>query len=243
VTKFEESSKSQSNLGSESEFTGSFEWDSRNAVFFTKMAIEETAKLYGPIFKQMVSKYALNFEAEKLKEKPPENMQGLDEVMNYIMANLDRYPNGHCALVYGILKTESKLQGSLASGGKRAVYGAQKSIMENSGMLNSIVGTTEDVVEACKMVNDTATSTKVAVPTHFIRVENNQVNIVFHPCCTHKDACMAFVDEGVSRMVGGLECIILGLINAGVEIITKKHFDYVLEEFNTPVCRGRMWES
>jgi hypothetical protein len=242
MTKVEESSKSQNKFSSENEFPGSFEWDSRNAVFFTKMAIEEAAKLYGPIFKQMASKYALKFEAEKLKENPPENIQGLDEVMNYIMANLDRYPNGHCALVYSIFKTEYTLQGFSASGGKRAVYGAQKSIMENSGLLNGVVGTIEDVFEACKKVHETATLTKVAVPAHFIRVENNQVNIVFHPDCTHKDACMAFVDEGISRMVGGLECVILGLINAGVEIITKKHFDYVLEEFNTPVCRGRIWE-
>nr|MDO8082112.1 hypothetical protein [Candidatus Freyarchaeota archaeon] len=227
---------------SENEFTSSGEWDNKNAVFFAKMAIEETAKLYGSIFTRMASKYALEFEVEKLKEKPPENIQGLEEVINYITANLDRYPRGHCALVYGIGKADYKLQGSSAAGSKRAAYGASKSIIGNSGILNSVVGTTEDVFEACKKWIAAVQSTKVMIPTRFIRGENNQVNIVFHACCMHKDACMALLEEGISRMIGGLECIILILINAGVEIITKKHFDYTLEEFDKPDCRGRIFE-
>lgn len=76
------------------EFMVECETDSQNLLLAAKFAVEETAKLYGPIFTRIVSEYALKFEAEKLNEKPPENIQGLEAVTNYILANLKRYPRG-----------------------------------------------------------------------------------------------------------------------------------------------------
>nr|MDO8082074.1 hypothetical protein [Candidatus Freyarchaeota archaeon] len=237
--RFEHEWDSPSN--SENEFTVEGEWDNRNAIFFAKMAVEEARKLYGPIFPRMASRYALEFESRMLKEKPPENIQGLEEVTNYIIANLDRYPNGCSALSYGIFKAESKLQGSTGAGAKRVAYGAMKSILESSGILNSVVGTTEDVFEAYKKFTDSVRSTKVVILTRVIRKENNQVVVVFHDC-PFKEACRAFVDEGISRMIGGWECIALIIVNVGIEIITKNTLDYKLEEFDKPNCRGRVWE-
>nr|MDO8080963.1 hypothetical protein [Candidatus Freyarchaeota archaeon] len=234
-------SKSENVSNSENEFTIEGEFDSQTGIIFTKIAAEETAKLYGPIFKRMASKYALEFEAEKLNEKPSENIQGLDEVTNYVIANLDRYPGGLCSLVYGVFKADFKLQGSTGAGAKRAAYGAMKSIIMSSGMLNSIVGTTEDVFEACKKFTGTVKSTKVVIPMRLTRGENNQVTVVY-PDCLFKEACRALLNEGLSRAVGGLECVALILLNAGVEIITKKTFDYMLDEFDEPECRGRVRE-
>jgi len=65
------------------EFSVEGELDSRTIVFVAKTAVEETAKLYGQIFARMVSEYALQFEAKKLGEKPPENISGLGAVTDY----------------------------------------------------------------------------------------------------------------------------------------------------------------
>jgi hypothetical protein len=215
--------------------------DSQTIVLVGKTAVEETAKLYGPIFTRMASEYALKFEAEKLKERPPENIRDLEAVTNYIIANLGRYPQGYNSLIYGIGKADSKLQGSTGIGARRAAYSAIKSILESSGLLNSIIGTTEDAFEAIYKAEELNKEIKTAVPARYIRGENNQV-IVIVPNCYYKDACNAFVKEGISRIVGGSECIYLIVTNAEAEIITKKQFDYRIDEFGKSECRGRIFE-
>lgn len=214
--------------------------DSQISVLFVKSAVEETAKLYGPIFTRMVSEYTLQFEAEKLKEKPPENIQGLDQVTNYILANLDKYPKGYCSLMYAIGKAESQLQGSTGSGAKRSAYSAMKSIIKASGMLNSIIGTTEEVFEALTKFEEIGKMVKTAIPLRFIGGKNNDVTMVTDKC-PYKDACRAFVREGISRMVGA-ECINIICHAAVSEIVTKKQFDYRLDEFDKPECKGRIFE-
>ena len=215
--------------------------DSQVSVLFVKTAIEETEKIYGPIFTRMASEYALKFEAEKLNENPPENIQGLEEVTNYIIANLDRYPQGYCSLMYGIGKAESKLQGSTGAGAKRSAYNAMKSIIESSGMLNNIIGTTQDVFEALDKFEEIGKAVGTAIPLRFIREESKGVTMVSDKC-PYKDACRAFVNEGISRLVGGAECINIICHTVVAEIVIKKQFDYRLDEFDKPECRGRIFQ-
>lgn len=224
------------------EFAAEGEFDSRTGIVFTKIAVEAATKFYGPIFKRMVSLYTLDFEARMLKEKPPENIQGLEEVTDYVTTNLERYPRGHCALIYGIFKAESKLQGFSGAGAKRAAYSSMKSILEITGMLNKFVGTTEDAFESCKRSSFIFEVTKIVIPMRLTMGDNNQLNLMLHDC-PYKDACISLVKEKLSRLTGGWECVSLMLFNAGLEIITKKTFDYKLDEFNTPDCTGKIWEA
>ncbi|WXG42052.1 MAG: hypothetical protein WED07_15035 [Candidatus Freyarchaeum deiterrae] len=217
------------------------EFDSKTGIIFTKIAVEAAVKFYGPIFKRMASLYALDFESRMLKEKPSEDIQGLEAVNDYIIKNLNRYPRGHCSLIYGIFKAESKLQGFSGPGAKRAAYSSMKSILEITGMLKKYDGTTEDAFESCKRSTLIFDVTKIVIPMRFTRGENNQLTLVVHGC-PYKEACISLVKEKLSRLVGGWECVSLMLINAGVEIITKKIFDYKLDGFNEPDCRGKIFE-
>ncbi|MBS7251786.1 MAG: hypothetical protein KIH08_14530 [Candidatus Freyarchaeota archaeon] len=226
---------------SKNEFFVEGEPDGQTITFVAKTAVEETAKLYGPIFTRMVSEYALQFLAEKLGESPPNDVRGLEAVTNYILGNLDRYPRGFNSLIYGIAKAENKLQGSTGAGARRAAYSAIKTILESSGLLSSIVGTTKDVFEAIYKAEEINKEIKTAVSGHYIRGGNNQVVVVV-PNCSWRDACIALVDEGISRLVGGSECIFLIVTNAEAEIITKKHLDYKIDEFGKSECRGRIFE-
>lgn len=222
-------------------FTVEGEFDSQSGITFTKIAIGAAVKFYGPIFKRMTSLYALEFESRMLNEKPSENIQGLDEVTDYITTNLGRYPRGHCALIYGMFKAESKLQGFSGPGAKRAAYSSMKSILEITGILNKFVGTTNNAFESCKRASFIFEVTKIVIPMRLTRGEKNELNLVFHDC-PYKDACVSLVKEKLSRLVGGWECVSLMFFNAGVEIITNKTFDYRLEGFNEPDCRGKIFE-
>ena len=215
--------------------------DAQMTVFFSKSAVQEMDKVYGPIFTRMVSENALKFEAEKLNEKPPENIRGLDQVTDYILANLNRYSRGYCAIFFGIAKTEKNLQGSIGAGGRRAAFNAMKAIIESSGLLNSVIGTTEDTLEALAKYMEMANAAKLTLSMRLNREENNDVTLVV-PNCPYKDACRTYPKEGISRLVGGSECTNLTCLTVVSEIITKKHMDYRLGEFDKPECKGRIFE-
>ncbi|WXG39808.1 MAG: hypothetical protein WED07_03115 [Candidatus Freyarchaeum deiterrae] len=189
----------------------------------------------------MVSEYALKFEAEKLNEKPPENIQGLEAVTDYISANLNRYPRGYCALLYGIAKADIKFWGSTGAGARKAAYSAMKSVIESTGLLNSIIGKTKDPFEAIYTNEEINKELKTTSPARYIRGENNQV-IVVVPNCIFMDACKAFAKEGISRLIGGSECVFLVVTDVGAEIVTEKHLDYRLDKFEEDECRGRIFE-
>jgi hypothetical protein len=247
--------KSENVSDSENEVTIEGELESTVNIFLAKGAIEENAKLYGPIYKRIASDYALDFEARMLKENLPENIQGLEAVTNYIIANLNRYPRGHCSLIYAISKSENKLQGHAgSSGSRRAAFSAMKNMLEAVGLLNSLIGTTEDIVEAAKAfkakVGDTFAAKGMQVKKaeqaqriHYIRGEGKNQAIIIYSNCPYKDTCRALLNEGISRMVGGVPCINLILGNAITEIITKKRFDYALDEFDKPDCKGKIFEA
>jgi hypothetical protein len=247
-------SKSENSSESENEVTIEGELESTVYIYLAKGAIEENAKLYGPIYKRLASEYALDFESRMLKEKLPENIQGLEAVTNYIIANLNRYPRGYCALIYAISKTESKLQGHAgSSGSRRAAFSAMKNILESVGLLNSLIGTTEDIMESAKAFKAKAENSfttkdmQIKKSEHmqrlrYIRGKRKNEAIIVYSNCLYKDTCRALSDEGISRMLGGAVCINLILGNAITEIITKKRFDYALDEFDKPDCKGRIFE-
>ncbi|MEM3587422.1 MAG: hypothetical protein QXO71_08895, partial [Candidatus Jordarchaeaceae archaeon] len=223
------------------EFIYDGEFSNQNITFSALIAIEETGKMYGPIFMEMVSKFALEFEARRLNEKPPENTQGLNAVFNYIMANLDRYPYGFNSLIYGLVRTQKELEGSIAVASKRASKIAMKNILQSSGMVNDVIGTIQDPLEAMKKALEFEREAKTGVPGRYIKGENNELILIFSNC-PFQDACKAFLEEGITRIVGGLECVILITGAAEIEVVTGKNFDYKLEKFLEPECRGIIFE-
>ncbi len=53
---------------------------------------------------------------------------------------------------------------------------------------------------------------------------------------------MQKISGGVTRTIGGMECINLITLDAQAEIITKKQLDYKLDGFDEPHRKGRIYE-
>ena len=226
--------------GNECEIVVDSEPNAQIILASAKGAVEETSKIYGPIFSRMVWEHALEFEVETLKEKPPESIEGLDGVIDYIVANLEKYPRGYCSLIYGIGKAESKLEGAMASGAKRAAYTAMKSLIATSGLLDNVIGSTDDLFEALKTFVEIEKAMQTASPLHLVREDSERVSMAV-PECPYKDACRALASEGISRMFGGSECMMLIGLTAAAEIITEKTYDYKLDKFDNPDCTGKIY--
>ncbi len=47
---------------------------------------------------------------------PPEGVESMEQLVDYILRSMDRYPRGQAALVYGMGKAEEVIQGGVGAG-------------------------------------------------------------------------------------------------------------------------------
>ncbi|MEM2135800.1 MAG: hypothetical protein QXG44_13180 [Candidatus Jordarchaeaceae archaeon] len=171
-----------------------------------------------------------------LKRSRPKNLHELEDVANYILANPDRYPNGQYLLHHGTLKAEIDLQGGI--GLRKVTKEVMKNLLEASGLLKSLVGTTESAYEAVKMLP--LREMKLIKRLHCVRAEGKNEVIGTISDCPFKDSCRALVEKGMSRRIGGLHCTMLTFGTVAVEIITGKNF--APDKIEEPHCIGRVFE-
>ncbi len=210
-------------------------------AMFIASAVRVIEALFGPAFTKMISKYALEFESEKTGEKPPENIENIDEVIKYITECRDKYPRVYNCLIYGIAKAEKIFEGSTASGAKNLAYNAIKKIIEDSGLLNEVKGKIPNIYKALVRYIEIADIVKATSPQ---QVVNESEKVIFEEMegCTWKDACKAMTKEGITRISGDQECVVLIANSAALSLVSGKPVDYKLEKFDNPTCKGRIFE-
>jgi len=204
-------------------------------------AVKVIDSLFGPAFTRMISRYALEFESQKTGEEPPENILSVDEVINYLKERRERYPKFYNSLIYGIAKTEKMFEGSTASGAKNLASNAIKKMIEEVGLLNEVKGKIPNIYEALMRFIEITKSLKAASPQRIVK-ESEKVILLEMEGCPWKDACEAMEREGITRLTGDPECVVLIANSAGVSLVSGKPVDYKLEIFNEPNCKGRIFE-
>jgi len=214
--------------------------DSSLTFLTAKETVEEVSQVFGPVFKNMVARYALEFEVEKLGCEKPEGVETFEEVSDFIAKNLDKYPDGFCALIYGMLKAERLLQGGTGAGARSAAIDAIRNVIKKSGLLDEIVGSTKDPYEAMLKAGEIYEKLNVESPIKVRKLADGSVEVVALDC-PYADACKRAVREGIRRMIGNVECIELILDWATIEIVTEEKFDYSLEHYDPPRCSGKLF--
>jgi len=211
-------------------------------TMFISAAVKVIDGLFGPAFTRMISKYALDFEYKKTGEKPPENIENIDEAVKYITECKDKYPRSYNCLIYGIAKTEKMFEGSTASGAKNLAYNAIKKIIEDSGLLNQVKGKIANIYKALIRYIEIADAVKATTPQRIVKESEKVVFQEIGENCPWKDACKAMDKEGITRMMGGQECVVLIANSAALSLVSGKQIDYKLDKFDQPNCEGRIFE-
>jgi hypothetical protein len=67
---------------------------------------KEAEKDYGKIFTTRYIEFALQFLAEKIGEEPPQNIETLDQLKEYLISKTGIYPKPYCAVVYAEFKVD-----------------------------------------------------------------------------------------------------------------------------------------
>jgi hypothetical protein len=73
-------------------------------------------RFYGLVFIKMMVRFAVEFEAKMIGDSSPPQVETIQECKEYIINNLEKYPDGFASIVYGIIKAENTLQGGTGAG-------------------------------------------------------------------------------------------------------------------------------
>jgi len=79
---------------------------------------KEVEKDYGKIFTTRYIEFALQFLAEKIEEEPPQNIETLDKLKEYLISKTKVYPKPYCAAMYAQFKVNHEAQHIL----KRSIF-------------------------------------------------------------------------------------------------------------------------
>ena len=210
--------------------------DANLAILFLKQSFEYISSVFGQSYLKLLVDFAKQFEANKLGELPPEGIENIDDVVNYIVRNLDRYPQGYCALVYGNAKADSEIEGATGAAWKHSGMNALELLMKPSGLLEEPL----PLKKALEKSQEFAKSINMAAQLQFIEESEDTVSIIIEKC-PFADSCEAFEEEGISRITGRTECANLVCYTAAAQLITRKQCDYSIQR-KEHKCRGKIFE-
>lgn len=217
-------------------------FDPEIVAMFIKEAVRVIGDLFGPAFVKSILNYALEMESQKIGEKKPEYIKNIDEAFEYLKEHRDKYPNFFNCFIYGIAKAEKMFEGSTASGAKNLAQTAIRKIIDSSGLLNEVKGKISNIYEALLRYIEIVDTVRVTTPQ---RIVNQSEKVIFQEImedCPWKDSCKAMEKEGITRVTGEPECVVLITNSAAVSLISGKLVDYKLDKFNQPNCEGRIFE-
>ncbi|MBS7250479.1 MAG: hypothetical protein KIH08_07800 [Candidatus Freyarchaeota archaeon] len=217
-------------------------FDPEILAMFIKEAVRVIGDLFGQAFVKSILNYALEMESEKIGEKKPEDINNIDEAFEYLKEHRDKYPNFFNCFIYGIAKAEKMFEGATASGAKNLAQTAIRKIIDSSGLLSEVKGKISNIYEALLRYIEIVDVVRATTPQ---RIVNQSEKVIFQEItgdCPWKDGCIAMEKEGITRMSGGPECVVLITNSAAVSLISGKLVDYKLDKFNRPNCQGRIFE-
>ncbi|MEM3526367.1 MAG: hypothetical protein QXV37_03045 [Candidatus Jordarchaeaceae archaeon] len=233
-----------------------------DANIFTKIIVhgmQEESKIYGPVFTTRLIKYALEFLAQKIGENPPEDIKTLDQLSEYVLSKLDKYPYPYCAISYGQVKAENELQGQTGAGTRYEISHVVKNIKEKaeSQKENLDASTLSLRQQAIKKIGDetyididfilseirkSGVSLKIISPEMgYKKNEDGSVNILW-PKCYFFDACQRTLAEGLLKRPDGRQrCAIGEYFSQRFKTFTGYEWDYECIEACKPHCITKLY--
>ncbi len=203
---------------------------------FTKLAVnslKEEEKIYGAVFTIKIIKNFRWFITKKIGKEPPEDIETIEQMGDYLIAISDEHPIAYSAILYSQFKTENELQGQTGAGTQTGAIGFSRTMEENPSIEERNVDLDEIIIKYRQ------TWLEGGIAHHefgYKKNEDGSVDIIF-PECYVKDGCRFCFDEGLmKRPVGGLQCGHSSVVCQFFKLLTGYEWDYKLLEFDKPHC-------
>ncbi len=200
--------------------------------------VKEIEKTYGPVFTTRFIKHALEFEAQRIGEKPPEDIKTLNDLLEYLVSKSDKYPTPYCTTVYAQFKTENEFQGRTGAGTRIGHLGAARSMSETLSVKDRKV----DVDGILSKFSQILVSMNLGPHEWgYKKNEDGSVDFIW-PKCHYLDGCRAAYNEGLlKRPDGRLQCVAVIGICHYLKLSTGYEWDYEVLENYKPHCIARTY--
>jgi len=208
--------------------------DSKSLIGAIMIGVKEQENVLGPVFSARVIEYALQFLSGKIGGAPPESIENLDQLAEYLVSIADRYPTPNSALIYAQAKAENDLQGRVGATSRFGEIGFRKRFVEESNVEKKNIDLEGVIVNLVQ----TAIDAKFSPKEFGYRVNENETVDFLIPECFHKDGCrLAFKEGLLSRPDGRMQCSIISFLCQYFKLFTGYEWDYDCLEFDKPHCK------
>jgi hypothetical protein len=207
--------------------------DPKSIITAVMGGIKEEEKTFGSVFTAKCIKYTLKFIAEKIGEKPPEDIQTLDQLIEYLVSKSSIYPKPWCAAIYGQIHVEYDLQGQMGAGAR--VFGIGVSRFVEKKAIEKVRGI--DLEGALFKLRQAALALKIAPKDHGYRINADGSADMLWPDCPFRDVCEPAYYEGLLRTPDGkMGCGITTFVCQYYKTATGFEWDYERIETYKPYC-------
>jgi len=200
------------------------------------VGLKEQEKILGPVFSTRLIMYTLKFVTQRIKEKPPEDIKNLDQLVGYLVSISDKYPTPYCAIMYAQYKTENDLQGRAGAVTRVGEMGFHRTFgKDSSGKERNI-----DLDNVISNLHQTAIAIKLS-PKEFGYRKNEDGSVDFLlPNCYFKDGCQQAFNEGLLKRSGGkIYCNLGSSLSQYLKMVTSCEWDFECLEYDKPHCITR----
>nr|MDO8082941.1 hypothetical protein [Candidatus Freyarchaeota archaeon] len=197
------------------------------------VGIREQEKIFGPVFSTRLIKHALKFVAQKIGEEPPQNIKTLDQLAEYLISKIDKYPTPYCAIMYAQYKTENFFQGQTGAAIRVAEMGFHRKFGKSQiGEERNV-----DLDDIMSKLRQTSIALKLS-PKEFGYKTNEDESVDWIlPNCYYRDGCQQAFDDGLlKRPDGRLHCNLGSSLCQYFKVVTGYEWDYDCLEFDKPQC-------
>ncbi len=199
-------------------------------------AVKGVAETYGPVFTVKYIKNALEFEAKKIGEDPPKDIETLDQLLEYIVSKIDKYPAPYCTAQYAQVKTENEFQGRAGAGTRVEIMTVAKEIIgKSSGEERQV-----DLDDAMSKFRETIAGMKISPKEMGYKKNEDGSVLVLWPECNFMDGCKQAFEEGwLNKVSGKMRCAAGEFVCRYFKILTSYEWDYDVLEHYKPHCIQR----
>lgn len=203
--------------------------------------IKKAGETLGPGFVQFAAQCSSEFFAKKIGQEPP-GIKDIDQALEYVSRNMKSFLNGYTAFSYGCMKAESATQGATGSFSRMVAKTATSQVFEATGFSKAL-GKASNSSEALRMYYTALVKLGSMKQEDLNFGESDGVLELQVDNCPYADVCVAAVEEGISRMLGGHGCIRMLSFATIIEVMTGKQQDYKLSSLSPPKCSGTILEA
>lgn len=170
--------------------------DPRAFTTLISWGVREVDKIYGPVATKKIIKYALEFLEQRISERPSGSIETLDQLVEYLVSKVDKYPRPYCAISYGHSMMEHEFQGQSGAAVSLVMIGISREVLKNE---KERTDRTVDFDKLLAEYREGYIGTNVAIHEMGYRKNSDGSAEVLWLNCQLIDRCRQAYDEGALK--------------------------------------------